>query len=100
MEIEYKQNNDTVLEILSPFLVLILVVTVFSIKPMYLYATDKQAYYQNELDSIEQVGKDKNEQFKSGKLGLAPYLSSMKMIVERETEYKLQINKYNNTKGN
>ena len=91
-----KELDEQIFGQYSLLAVLVFLVIAVSIKPMYLYATDKQAYYQNELDNIEQVEKDKNEQFRSGKLGVSAYFSSMELVILKERELKSQINKYNN----
>lgn len=76
---------------------LCIVVILCSIKPIFLYATDKQAYYQYELTNLEQIEKDKKEQFHDDRLSVDAYLSSMRMIMREKDEINSQLNKNKNT---
>ncbi|MFZ6755538.1 hypothetical protein ACO0KY_19490 [Undibacterium sp. Dicai25W] len=90
------KNNQEIENPLYAMAFLLIVMFIISIKPMFLYATDKQAYYKYELENLEQVEQYKIEQFRSNGLSIDAYTSSMRMITREKLEINSQLNKNKN----
>ena len=82
---------------LYALVVLCIVVAIFSIKPMYLYATDKQAYYQYQLSDLIDREQFVDQRFKDNQLTVDMYLSSMSYITKRELEILSEMTNNKNT---
>lgn len=86
----------------NPFYALVALCIIFilcSIKPMFLYATDKQAYYQYELNGFIENERFADQRFKDNQLTVYQYLSSMMHTYKRQLEIIGKMKELNNNKN-